>query len=181
MKETITNPLIKNQVTFIRTARETAGAFTEIEIVLSPGASTLFYYPKFFTETFTILGGELHIEMAGKQPIILYSGTNFKIPPQQLHRFYNPASVAVTFRITVAPGAPGLENALRIICGLVGERLDRGIDAKAGIIPIAIVSQMSGLYFPGTLRLLPSILQLLAKIGKHRGIDKELRTRYCAN
>lgn len=179
MKETITNPLIKDQVTFIKTTRETAGALTEIEVELSPGGGTPLHFHKDFTEQFIVLEGELSIQLGKKLVKILRPGMAYTVRKMEVHRFYNATDKKVKFTTIIAPGSAGFENSLRILYGLAGDNLTNKKGIPHSIISMAVISNMSGMYLPGIFKLLSPLFNILAGIGCRKGIDKQLLGKYC--
>jgi quercetin dioxygenase-like cupin family protein len=63
MKRTIVNPLIKDAVTFLKTAEETGGTESQLLLTLRPGGKNALHYHK-SSETFTALDGELDLSFS---------------------------------------------------------------------------------------------------------------------
>jgi quercetin dioxygenase-like cupin family protein len=179
MKETITNPLIKDQVTFIKTTRETAGRVTEIEVVLSPGGGTPLHFHKDFTEQFIVLEGQLGIQLGKKQVQTLGPGMAYTVQKREVHRFFNATSEKVKFKTIIEPGSVGFENSLRILYGLAGDNLTNNKGIPRDLISMAVISNMSGMYLPGAFKLLTPLFNILAGIGCRKGVDKQLLGKYC--
>lgn len=179
MKETITNPLIKDQVTFIQTSRQSNGRITEIEVVLSPGGGTPLHFHKDFTEQFIVLDGILSIQLGRKQVKHLTGGMSYTVQKREVHRFFNATDQNVTFKTIIEPGSVGFENSLRILYGLAGDRLTNDKGLPHDLISMAVISNMSGMYLPGIFKLLSPVFNILAGIGCRKGVDKALLGKYC--
>jgi quercetin dioxygenase-like cupin family protein len=103
---TIVNPLVGDRVTFLETAEETGGAHTLVEVELTADAKgTPLHYHTIITETFTVVNGELGLQLA-KKPLLLKKGETASVPPQMNHRFYNPSGKPVAFQVRLSPGSP---------------------------------------------------------------------------
>ena len=63
MRRTIVNPIIKDTATFLQTAEESGGKITEAEITLMPKGGNPLHYHKTYSETFTVLEGELGLKL----------------------------------------------------------------------------------------------------------------------
>lgn len=113
----ITNPIIKDKVTFIKTAAETNGKLTWITIELAPKGGNELHYHENFTETFEPIRGELGLTL-GKKELILKEGESKTVPVNAIHRFYNPNDFPIEFHVKIEPGSRNLEAFLQIIYGL---------------------------------------------------------------
>ena len=70
---TIENPIIRDKVTFVRTAEETGGAVSEIIVEVSVGGGKEPHYHTMFAESFTPIEGELGV-LVGKEKRTLRTG-----------------------------------------------------------------------------------------------------------
>lgn len=83
------NPVIGDKVVFLKSAAETGGAYTLIEVDLAPGGGNSLHTHSEFTETFTPVAGDLLV-YDGKQERILKEGEKATIPLNVLHYFKKP-------------------------------------------------------------------------------------------
>lgn len=113
----ITNPVIKDKITFVKTAEDTNGELTWLSVDLAPkGGNDLHYHDK-FEETFIAVEGTLGVTLEDKE-IILQPGESITVPIGLLHRFYNPNAHPIKFETKVIPASRNLEEFLQIIYGL---------------------------------------------------------------
>lgn len=178
MKKTITNPVIKDQVTFTQTAQDTSGRITSLLVTLMPGGGTPLHYHKNFDETFVVVEGVLTLRI-GREIKPLYAGQKLTVQPGQVHRFSNETDMPVAFTTVIVPGSTGFEYALRILYGLAadGETDKKGIPRN--IITLAAVSAMSDMHPAGAGRLISPLFGLFNRIAKQSGITNKLIDRYC--
>jgi mannose-6-phosphate isomerase-like protein (cupin superfamily) len=118
MPSTYINPITRERATILKTAAQTAGAYTLIEVELQPGGGNPIHYHKQFTEDFHPIQGDLGIHYKGKE-MRLSPGNSFKVPLLDLHRFYNPSDHPIIFQARLEPGQPGFENFMAVLFGLV--------------------------------------------------------------
>ncbi len=176
----IKNPLIGDTVTFVKTAEETGGAYTLVEVELAPNGGNGMHYHIDFDESFEVVEGTLGIQL-GKKIIHLQPGQSAVAMRNAVHRFFNPSpSQPVKFLCTITP-ALQFEQMLRIAYGMAND----GLTNKKGmpsILPLSIMFQKGGTYLPN----LPTGLQkalfgFIASIAERRGIDKMLEKYYVAS
>lgn len=180
MKRVITNPLIKDTATFIKTAAETGGKVSEIEITLMPGGGNPFHYHTTYEETFTAMDGELGLQAGkDKKKLILKPGEKHTVIRQTLHRFFNPGDKPIKFKIEITPGHEGFENSLRIIYGMAGDGLTNKKSVPKKLRHIAIVGIMSDMRVPGVLSLLEPVFVRMAAKAKANGEEQMLIEKYC--
>src|SRR6478735_9037994 len=118
MKRTIVNPVIKDEATFLRTARESDSKVSELQITLAPGGGNRMHYHKTYSETFIAVDGELGLRLGRNGTKLLKPGERYTVQPMQHHCFFNPGGNTVKFNILIEPGHEGFENSLRILYGL---------------------------------------------------------------
>lgn len=87
MNRTITNPVLKETVTFVKTADETNEAVSDLTITLAPGGGNPLHYHTTYTERFTAIEGELNLELKNKKIVRLKPGESFLVKKRQVHRF----------------------------------------------------------------------------------------------
>src|SRR3712207_6674180 len=78
------NPIIRDKAVFLKTARETGGAYSLLEVEVAPGGGNEPHLHGTFFETFTLLEGNLEVQ-AGKDQKVLQPGESFTIPPKMIH------------------------------------------------------------------------------------------------
>src|SRR5690554_3712547 len=113
---TITNPIIKDQVTFVKTSEETGGAYTLLEIRLQPDGGNEVHYHQQFNEVFTGVDGALSVELEG-ETIVLQPSKSATAEIGKKHRFFNPTDREIAFEVKLTPGSTGFEQSLRILYG----------------------------------------------------------------
>jgi quercetin dioxygenase-like cupin family protein len=179
MKRVITNPIIKDRVTFVKTSAETDGKYTEIEVELMPGGGTPMHFHRDFSETFVVTQGLLSIGLKRGIVRTLVTGQSITAEKMQLHRFFNGTNNKVCFKTIIMPGSPGFENSLRILYGLAADNLTNSKGIPKNMIQMAVVAKMSNMSFAGVFKLFSPVFSWLASVGYKRGIDAQLIARYC--
>lgn len=179
MKRTVVNPIIKDTATFLKTAEETNGELTEIEITLMPGGGNALHYHKTYSETFTAIDGDLGVKLAKGKTKILKACESYTVKPMELHSFFNSTDKEIKFNVKLTPGHTGFENSIRIIYGLAGDGLTNKKSIPKSLKHTAIIVCMSDMNAPGLLTLLYPILKRVAKKAKVNGEEKKLLDKYC--
>lgn len=178
-RKTHINPIIGDKITFLKTSVETNGQSTLCELELIANAKGVpSHYHDLFTETFTVLDGELVVEI-GKQTKVLKVGDSATIPLNTLHRFYNKSDNPVKATIELKPGNSGFENGLKIAYGLARDGKCNKDSLPKDIRHTALLFDMSGGRVPGLLSFAMPILKFIAKKARKKGIEKELIAKYC--
>lgn len=179
MKRKIINPVLKETITFIKTAAETNGTITELEITLMPGGGNPLHYHTSYIEKFTALEGELGLELKNRRKFILQPGESFVVNIGVLHRFFNPGDKQIRFRNEVNPGHEGFEDTLRILCGLAADGLYNKKGIPKDITHLAICGIMSDMRLPGLMSLMMPVLKMIAARAIKSGRQQHLLNRYC--
>jgi mannose-6-phosphate isomerase-like protein (cupin superfamily) len=176
--ETIENPIIGDRVTFVNTAEETNGEKTILEILLAPKGGNVLHYHTHFTETFTVIDGELKYQL-GKEVFTLNPGQSATIPLYAQHRFFSTSEKPTKFLCELKPGSRNFENALRIAYGLArdGKCNNKAVPKK--ISYLAILFEMSQSYLVGFFSLIQPIFKFAAARARKKGIEKGLLDKYC--
>jgi mannose-6-phosphate isomerase-like protein (cupin superfamily) len=177
--ETITNPIIGDEVTFLRTSAETRGKYTALEILLAPGGGNTAHYHTTFSETFKPVEGELTVGL-GKSIQRVTPGETVTAAPYQSHYFANKTSKPIRFMVTLTPGNAGFEEGLRIAYGLArdGQTTKKGIPKKLSHLALLLFHTNTNMY--GVFTLLIPFLKLAYKRALRKGVLKDLQKRYCA-
>ncbi len=179
MKRTIVNPVIKDEATFIQTARDSNSKVSEIEFLLFPGGGNTPHYHKTYSETFFALEGELGVWLGKDDIKILKPGEHYTVKPMQLHHFFNPTDQKVKFKIRIEPGHEGFENSLRILYGLAADGLTNRKSIPKSLTHTALIVTMSDMNAPGLLTWIFPLLQWIAKRAKASGVEQRLLQQYC--
>jgi len=160
--------------TFLKTSRETGGAYELIQVEVEPGGGNGWHYHKSFEETFTVLKGELSVGL-NDQVIVLKAGQSATAPRNALHYFANKSREMTLVRVKVTPAA-GLEKSIRIAYGLgnTGQWVN-GEPLPKNPWHLALLMGYSETYLPG----IPGFLQEplvagLSRLAQWRGEDKAL-------
>ncbi|MDO9186376.1 MAG: cupin domain-containing protein [Bacteroidia bacterium] len=179
MKRTIVNPIVKDTVTFLQTAKESGGKITDLELTLLPEGGNVLHNHN-YSEKFTAIDGELGLKLGKKQTMILKPGESYTVPAMALHNFFNPTDREIRFGIQVVPGHEGFENMLRILYGLASDGLTDKESKPKSLTHLAIVLCMAELNAPGLLTLMLPIFKIIAKKAKKNGEEQKLIDRYCS-
>lgn len=173
----IYNPVQKDYVTFLKTAAETSGAYTLLEVELSPKGGVGIHYHKTYSEKFDCLEGELKV-LAGKTVHTLTPGQSVTAQILVNHRFFNTSEKTCTFRVELRPGSPGFEKSLQVGYGLArdGETNNKGFPNDR--LALAWLFEISESNLPGWMSVFEFILRKQAKKAKARGLDKALTDKY---
>lgn len=123
MKRTIHNPVLRDTVTFVRTARESCGAITELEATVMPGGSNPPHFHRRYDEILTSLEGSLRLEFPKGVQIDLHPDKKYVVKAGLVHSFRNISDAPARIRTQIIPGNEGFENSLRILYGLASDGL----------------------------------------------------------
>ncbi|NJN42524.1 MAG: hypothetical protein HC811_10170 [Flammeovirgaceae bacterium] len=63
----IVNPVIGEEVTFLATSKQSNGVVTLLEVTIGPKGGNPLHYHKRFSETFSVLEGELSIQVGKRK------------------------------------------------------------------------------------------------------------------
>lgn len=179
MKETIINPIIKDEVTFTQTAAETNGRITSLLVKLMPGGGTPLHYHKSFSETFNVVEGTLTLTLKNKS-IMLCAGERFTVERNVVHRFSNTSTQPVTFTTVVLPGSAGFENALRILYGLAADGATDNKGVPRNPLVLAAISQISDMHPAGIAVFFTPLFSLLGVLAKMSSVRQKLMRKYVA-
>jgi mannose-6-phosphate isomerase-like protein (cupin superfamily) len=83
------NPAIGDKLVFLKTARETGGAYTLVEIELAPGGNGVPHIHRAFSETFISVEGTLEVR-SGSGTLHLHPGQTHTVSPGQYTAFATP-------------------------------------------------------------------------------------------
>jgi quercetin dioxygenase-like cupin family protein len=159
--------------TFLKTNRDTGGAFELIQVEVEPKGGNSWHYHKTFDETFTVLEGELLVGLNGKS-IILKTGESVTAPRKSMHYFHNATDTKVTIQVMATP-AKGLEKSIRIGYGLnnTGQWGNRVLPKNPWHLPLLL--GYSETYLPNIPKFIQEpLVNALARIAQWKGEDKAL-------
>jgi quercetin dioxygenase-like cupin family protein len=174
----IYNPIQKDTAIFIKTMKETGGAYSLIEVIVAPGGGVGLHYHKSYTETFECLEGELNVQL-GKEVRILKPGdAPATVERNVLHRFFNSTNIPCRFTVIISPGSRGFEESLQIAYGLArdGKTSSKGTPTK--IDHLGILLALSESKLPGWQGLLEKGLLWIGKKAEKKGVAADLRRTY---
>ena len=148
-RRTISNPLFKDEVHFIKYSQETNGEYSEVRITVGPNGGNPIHYHTSFAETFFAEKGRLGATK-GDREIILSPGESATIPKLTNHRFYNPSDVdTIVFRGRTDPGIESFEQGLYVVYGLAADGLTDKDGIPTSLVHLALFSHMTNTNLPG--------------------------------
>lgn len=173
----IYNPVQNDYVTFLKTAKETNGEYTLVEVELAAKGGVGIHYHKTYSEKFDCLQGELKVK-AGKTVHTLMPGQTITAEPLVNHRFFNTSDKVCKFRVELRPASPGFEQSLQVGYGLArdGQTNDKGFPKNR--LALAWLFEISESNLPGWMSVFEFILRRQARKAKALGLDKELTGKY---
>jgi quercetin dioxygenase-like cupin family protein len=175
----IYNPVQRDRVTFLKTAAETGGELTLLEMEVAPGGGNSLHIHATYAERFTVIEGELGVQI-GKQRRTLHSGETDVVPAGVMHRWYNLSQRPARIYVELRPGHAGFEQALRIVYGLAADGHTNAAGIPKNLLHLAVLAQISDIKMVGPTAALNPILGLLARIARRRGVEQRLLARYGA-
>ena len=172
------NPIYGDKAIFLKTAEETNGLCTLIEMELAAGGGNEPHLHETYAETFTVIQGDLTL-LTGKEYKTLKKGESFTVPPKMIHCFKNRSKCTAKFLVEFTPGQPGFEKVLKIGYGLAKDGLTskKGVPKKFSHFALLIV--MSAVRVPGIFSLLMPAFRWSANRAIKNGEAEELIQRYC--
>lgn len=185
---TLKDPSSTYEVTIVKSASETKGRFSLLEVNLFPGGGNELHYHTTFSEYFEVISGVLSVQI-GKEIRQLQPGDSYMVEPGTAHRFFNESQEPALFYCNVMP-ARNFEKALRIGYGLAA---DGGLNKKG--IPKnfwhgVVLFDLSESYL-ATLplwfqKMMISFLSRIAKVLKveqalNKYLDEEIKTQPTTN
>ncbi len=173
----IFNPIQKDAITFVRTAEETGGAYSLLDMEVAPGGGNLLHYHGSFAEHFTVTSGEFGVQIA-KDSFVLKLGESAAAPAMTPHRWYNNTGQTATVRIELRPGSTGFERGLQIVYGLAHDGLSDKKGLPKSLVHKAIVLELIDTNLPGFASLIAPLLRAIARRARRKGIERELLERY---
>jgi len=174
----IYNPIQKDTVTFIKTVEETAGAYTLVEVELSPRGGVGLHYHKAYTESFECLEGELSVQ-TGKKILVLKPGDRpVTVEKNVLHRFFNTSAEICRFSVMISPGSRGFEESLQIAYGLARDGKTNAKGIPANFDHLGVLLALSESKLPGWQGMIERVLLWVGKKADKKGVTSRLRQEY---
>jgi quercetin dioxygenase-like cupin family protein len=174
---TIINPILKDEVIFLETSRESNGYHTLVEVTLSAGGGNPLHFHEEFSEEFTCLEGELSIQV-DDQIIRLKPGESATAPAYSKHRFFNQTNQACRFQCRIAPGCPGFEQTLQITYGLARDGQSNSQGMPKSLYALGYTVMISGTCLTGWMSALQPLLHWFGRQATKKGIAADLQRRY---
>ena len=177
MERKIYNPIQKDYVTFIKTAEETNGECTLVEVELADGGGVGVHFHKTYSEHFTCVEGELQVQL-GKTIHTLKAGEEATALQNVNHLFRNRSGKTCKFLCELRPASRGFEQSLQIGYGLArdGEARPNGFPKNPLALGWLFVISESNL--PGWRNIFEFILRRQARKAIATGLDKQLIEKY---
>jgi quercetin dioxygenase-like cupin family protein len=174
---TIYNSTDHYKVTFLKTAKETNGAYEEVRVDLEPNGGNDWHYHTAFVEKFHVLQGELTVGMDG-QPVRITTGQDTVAKKGLMHKFSNTSSSPVSFIVKIVP-ARSFEKTIRSAYGLMNTGQSTAEGMPKDPWHLFLILGYSDSYLQG----LPGFIQeplisALSKIAQWKGADKDLDPFY---
>src|SRR5690348_15830818 len=143
---TVRNPVIGDEVTFVRTACEAGGEHMLARVLLKPGGGNPLHYHLTYAEEFEVVDGRLTIHRHCER-LMLGPGETAHSPIGSLHRFANDTDRPVTFLTSIRP-ARRFEEQIRIAYGLArdGKTIRGGVPRNP--LQLALLFEISETYVP---------------------------------
>lgn len=138
MERTVINQVTGEQITFLKTAKETEGKYLYIEVVLPPNGNgpPLHRHDK-FEETFEVISGKLTVTIEKKKHVLV-KGDERHVAIGTAHTFTNDHHEVVTFRVRLTP-ASQFEESVRIHYGLIADGLANEKGNPTSLIHTALI------------------------------------------
>lgn len=177
MGRTIYNPVQKDTVTFLKTAADTNGECTLVEVTLADGGGVGLHYHKTYSETFTAMEGEVQVQL-GKTIHTLTTGQSATAEPNINHLFRNRSGKPCKFLVELKPASRGFEQSLQIGYGLARDGKCKPNGFPKDKLALAWLFDISESNLPGWMSIFEFILRRQAKKARAKGIDKKLTEAY---
>src|SRR5690349_4122755 len=177
MERKIYNPIQKDSVVFLKTASDTNGEYTLVEVELADGGGVGLHYHKTYSESFECREGEVQIQL-GKTLATLRPGQSATAAPNINHLFRNRSGGPCKFRVELRPASRGFEQSLQIGYGLASDGLCKSNGFPKDKLALAWLFDISESNLPGWMSIFEFILRRQARTARRKGIDKRLLEKY---
>lgn len=179
--KTYYNPINSEYTKILKSAADTNGEYSLLEVSLMPGGGNPMHYHTRFTEEFFAIKGSLGLRYE-KDTLHLEPGQSKLVPIGIEHRFFNDSDEPIIFRIILRSGQPGFENFIKALFGLVND----GKTTKA-MVPKNVLYGSTLLFWGDThiknifFYLFTPLAALGYRIAKITGAEKKLLAKYCSD
>lgn len=177
MERKIYNPIQKDTVTFLKTAAETNGEYTLVEVELADKGGVGLHFHKTYAEKFDCIDGELQVKLENTIHT-LKTGQSATATPNVNHLFQNRSGKTCKFLCELRPASRGFEQSLQIGYGLAQDGLCKSNGFPKDKLALAWLFDISESNLPGWMSLFEFILRKQAKKAREKGIDKQLIEKY---
>ena len=177
MERRIHNPIQKDTLVFLKTAADTNGECTLVEVELADGGGVGLHFHKTYSESFTCTEGELQVQL-GKDLHTLSKGQKATAEPGTNHLFQNRSGKPCKFLCELRPASRGFEESLQIGYGLAGDGLCRSNGFPKDPLALAYLFEISESNLPGWRSIFEFILRAQAKKARKKGINQALTAKY---
>jgi quercetin dioxygenase-like cupin family protein len=175
----IYNPIQRDRITFLKTAAETNGELTLLDMEVAPGGGNGLHVHSTYSERFTVIEGQLGAQI-GKAQQTLPQGATKMVPEGIAHRWYNTSAQPARIYVELRPGHAGFEQALRVGYGLATDGRTNSAGLPTNPLHLAVLLQLSDIKLVGALALLSPLFGVLARIARRRGVEAALLAQYGA-
>ena len=172
------NPIIGDKVTFLKTADETNGEYTLVEVELKAGGGNDLHYHRAFSEKFIPINGELGVQV-GNQHKMLKAGESYTVNTGVIHKFYNSGDKPIKFQVELRPGHEGFEKCIQIGYNLAKDGRTRKNGIPKRFSHLAVLLTLSDTNLPGIYSIISSFMNWQASRARKNGIERELVIEYC--
>lgn len=170
---TIRNPIVGDEVTFLRTAQETGEEYVLARVKLAPGGGNPLHHHPTFAEEFEVVEGSLTIERDGRK-LLLDPGEHATVPAGSVHRFANDTDHPIVFLAQIRP-ARRFEEVLRVAYGLARDGKTNAAGIPKNPLELALLYEMGESYLADVpLWLQRTISILLAGLARRLGVERSL-------
>lgn len=177
MERKIDNPIQKDSVIFLKTAADTRGAYTLVEVELADGGGVGLHYHKTYSEKFDCLEGEVQVQL-GKVIHTLQPGQSATAAPMINHLFRKRSGKTCRFKVEIRPASRGFEQSLQIAYGLANDGLCHRNGFPKDKLALAWLFAISESNLPGWRSIFEFILRRQAKKAIRKGTDRQLVEKY---
>src|ERR1700745_638977 len=177
MERKIYNPIQKDSVVFLKTAADTNGECTLVEVELADGGGVGLHFHKTYSESFECTEGELQVQL-GKTIHTLKKGESATAKPHINHLFQNRSGKTCKFKCELRPASRGFEQSLQVGYGVATDGLCRPNGFPKNPLALAYLFDISESNLPGWRSIFEFILRAQAKKARKKGLDKELIEKY---
>jgi quercetin dioxygenase-like cupin family protein len=177
MERKIYNPIQKDTVVFLKTAADTNGEYTLVEVELADSGGVGLHYHKTYSESFECTEGEVQVRL-NKILHTLLPGQSATAQAGVHHLFRNRSGKTCKFKVELRPASRGFEQSLQIGYGLANDGLCKPNGFPKDNLALAWLFEISESNLPGWMSIFEFILRKQAKKARKKGIDKHLLEKY---